>query len=172
MTFMATGEARKGKWSMRADVLYLDVGDDTTLDSGEKLSADLKCWVVTPVFGYNLVETEKIRFDILGGARYLNLDAELEEGSLSVDASAHTWDGVVGVSGHVNLTETWYLPYYLDIGAGDSDLTWQAFAGVGYKFSKVNVVLTYRYIKWDFDDGHAISDLSFSGPLIGVVFVF
>ena len=39
----------------------------------------------------------------------------------------------------VFLNEKWYLPLYDDIGTGDSDLTWQLGAGIGYRFDKLNV---------------------------------
>ncbi|MFC1825261.1 hypothetical protein ACFL9T_21330, partial [Thermodesulfobacteriota bacterium] len=68
--------------------------------------------------------------------------------------------------------EKWYMPFYGDIGAGDSDLTWQAEAGFGYKFKHFDVVATYRYLDWDFEDNSAVDDLNISGPLIGIKFVF
>ncbi len=33
----------------------------------------------------------------------------------------------------MNLNQNWYLPFHFDVGTGDTNLTWQAFAGVGYK---------------------------------------
>ena len=29
----------------------------------------------------------------------------------------------------------WFVPYYADIGTGQSDFTWQAIGGIGYAFS-------------------------------------
>jgi len=72
----------------------------------------------------------------------------------------------------VNLTKKWYLPFYGDVGTGDSDLTWQVLAGIGYKFKWFDVVAAYRYLDWDFDDNPAIDDLNFSGPIVGIKFVF
>jgi hypothetical protein len=171
MGFMGAFGARKGKWSFIADVVYLDVEDDTMVGP-IKLSAVLTGWVVTPIVGYNLVETEKVRLDIVGGARYLYLDTKLGLGPERVDESATIWDGIVGVRGDVNLNDKWYVPYYFDIGTGDSDLTWEAFAGVGYKFNKFDVVLAYRYLEWDFDDADVITELDFNGPLLGAKWVF
>jgi hypothetical protein len=170
--FMTVLGARKDKWSFLVDVIYLDVEDDKTVDPGIKISGELTGWIVTPVVGYNLVDTEKIRLDIVGGARYLYLDTKLGVGPLSDDESGSFWDGIVGVRGNVNLTEKWYLPYYADIGTGNTDLTWQASAGVGYRFSKVDVILAYRYLDWDFDDNEALDDLNLSGPYLGAKFIF
>jgi len=29
----------------------------------------------------------------------------------------------------------WFVPYYLDVGTGESDLTWQAMGGIGYSLA-------------------------------------
>ena len=86
--------------------------------------------------------------------------------------SASVWDGVIGVKGNVNITQKWYLPYYLDVGTGESDLTWQGLGGVGYRFNWGNVVLVYRHIYWDFESDNLLKDMSFSGPALGTVFKF
>ena len=172
MGFMGLVGVQKGKWSLWTDAIYLDVKDDTTVASGQQLSAELTGWVVTPAVGYNLVDTERVRLDILGGARYLYLGLDLRLGPNRVEDSGSVWDGIVGVRGSLNLTEKWYLPYHLDVGTGDSDLTWQAFGGVGYRFNKFDVVLAYRYLSWNFDGSHELDDLNFHGPFAGIKFVF
>ena len=73
----------------------------------------------------------------------------------------------------MNLSKNWYLPYYLDMGAGGSKFTWQAIGGVGYRINKtVDVVATYRYLEWTFNDNKILDTLNMSGPLIGVRFQF
>ena len=55
----------------------------------------------------------------------------------------------------------------------ESDLTWQAMAGVGYNASDSwDIVATYRYLAWEFDSSAAVSDLDFSGPMLGAIFRF
>jgi len=140
----------------------------------------LKAWVITPSVRYSLIENDKGTLELLGGARYLWIDVTLKakfEGPLRprqgrIEGSGSNWDAIVGVHGRIDLTDKWYLPYYLDVGAGDSDLTWQAFAGAGYRFQKVDGFLGYRYTYWDFDDSGALDDLDLSGPMLGVKFRF
>jgi hypothetical protein len=55
---------------------------------------------------------------------------------------------------------------------GDSQLTWQAFGGVGYRFKYCDVIGGYRYIDWNFNGSMGFGDLYTSGPLVGVRFVF
>ena len=169
--FMGLFGAQKGKWSLWADLIYLDVEEDTSVFN-EPLSVELSGWIITPAVGYNLVDTERVRLDVLGGARYLYLDLDLRLGQLADEESDSVWDAIVGVRGSFNLTEKWYLPYHLDVGTGDSDFTWQALGGVGYKFKWFDLLVAYRYLSWDFDDNDAVDDLDLSGPFAGVKFVF
>jgi hypothetical protein len=57
-------------------------------------------------------------------------------------------------------------------GTGDSDVTWQTTAGVGYRFDKFEIAAAYRYMKWEFDDDSVLDDLEIKGPLVGARFVF
>ncbi len=172
--FMGAIGARKGKWSLAADVMYMDAASSAAIAPGVTASVDLTAWIITPVVGYNLVDTGKSRLDILGGARYLYMKADLRVDALGARAedSGSNWDAIIGARGAVDLTEKWHLFGYLDIGAGDSDLTWQAMAGIGYKFKWFHVNAVYRYLKWDFDDNAALDKLDISGPALGIKFVF
>ncbi len=182
MAFMGAFEARKSKWSLAADVIYLDVSADKagTIGPGLPVNADVDMtgWVVNLQGARNVLESERASVNILAGARYLDLDSKL---TLRLGASGPTptakqsgtvWDGVIGVKGNVNVTKKWYLPYYLDAGTGQSDFTWQALGGVGYRFNCCDVVLVYRHMYWDFKSDSPLKDTSFSGPALGGVFKF
>jgi hypothetical protein len=86
--------------------------------------------------------------------------------------SGDVWDGIVGIRGEVTLDEKWYLPYHLYIGTGNSEVTYQAFGGVGYRFSKVDLIAAYRYLRWNFDDSPVFDNLYILGPLVGIKFRF
>ena len=187
MAFMGVAQARKGKWFLMLDAIYLDVKNsgnisipvDGSLDINANASVELTGWILTPSVGYNLLQTERIHLDILAGARYLYLksDTELDFAPLPSikkrdTVSGSVWDGIIGVDGHVNLSKNWYLPYYADIGTGSSNLTWQVFGGVGYRFKRLDLIAAYRYMAWNFDSGDAFDDLNLSGPFVGVKFGF
>jgi hypothetical protein len=116
------------------------------------------------------------RLDLLAGARYFNLDVDLEAdvgGRKVKDSdSEDVLDGIIGAQVLIDLSERWYLSCYGDVGAGDSKLTWQAWPGIGYRLEKVDVVAGYRHLEWETDDGDTIDDLNFSGPMLGVQFRF
>lgn len=180
---MGSYEARKNQWSFLLDAIYLKMSDskegsvtllDRTLNAYSE--QELRVWVVGAYAGYNLVENGDHRLDVIGGMRYLSLDADisfnLNDRHIGISPSAEIYDGIIGVRGIANLSETWYIPYHLDIGAGDSDLTWQASAGLGYRFGWGDVLLDYRYIYYDEGTAALINTLDVYGPKLGVVFHF
>ncbi len=187
MGFMGALGARKGKWSIVVDALYLDLSADRTgsiaLPDGSiatSSSLGLKGWVVDPSVGYNVVDTERVVLDVLVGARYLYLKPTLSaqvDGPLGTrfrefSESANVWNGIVGVRGRLNICPRFFLPYYADIGAGASKLTWQAFGGVGYSFGRIEIVAAYRYIGWNLKNDNLFEDLNFGGPFLGAKIYF
>jgi hypothetical protein len=186
MTFMGMVEARKSKLSLLADIAYLNVGGRKsgsipipTPGPGNpsiEVDADVKVkgLIVNLLAGYTVLETETATMDVVGGTRYLNMetefDANLTAGPIQRPVSESTddtyWDAVVGIRGRSQLNQNWYLPYHLDVGTGESDLTWQLIAGVGYEFDWGDVAFVYRHMEWEFDDSSALTDINFSGPLL------
>lgn len=190
--FMGGAGVRNGRWSLMTDVMYMKIkaknsGQVTApVGPGVNVSADatvkFQSWIVTPVLGYSIFDTDSVRLDLIGGARYLFLKPELDlsvaVGRLqprnrTLSTSKDVWDGIVGIRGNVNLDKKWYIPYYLDMGAGDSPFTWQGMAGVGCKVSRtVDVVAAYRYLYWKFSNNKVIDKIDFNGPLVGMIFRF
>jgi hypothetical protein len=196
--FMGTLDAHNGRWGMFTDVLYLDVSGDQsgTRDftigrrglpasvSGD-LSLSLKGWLWTVAGEYRLVSDKAWVVDGLAGARLFGIKPEIDY-SLSGDVSGlpipgrsgstsekvNNWDGVVGVKGQYRFGDRneWSIPFYADVGTGESHLTWQAAAGVGYSFKWGDVLAMWRYISYDFKSGSPIEDLTFNGPMLGVRF--
>jgi hypothetical protein len=90
-----------------------------------------------------------------------------------VTAGSTLWDGIVGVRGRAQLgAGQWSVPYYFDIGAGSSQLTWQALAGIAYRFGWGDVTLAYRHLYYDQEDDKLLQDFEFSGPALGATFRF
>ncbi len=170
--FMGSAGVRKGKWSLFADVIYLNVEDSGSIAPGVDASVELTNWVVTPFAAYTVMDTQKGSLSLLGGARYLYLKADLGIGPYRGDDSGSIWDGIIGVRGDLNLSENWFLFGYLDIGTGESDMTWQGLGGLGHRFKWFDLVAAYRYLSWDFDDDTLIGDLEIHGPALGIKMPF
>ncbi len=181
---MGTFEARRNRWSIIADGIYLDLGNEkNTILTGRSgtpvngsVDLSISAWVLTGAVGYDLVQSDRGTLAVVGGARYLDLSTDLTLGVQGLQAersrSEGLLDGIVGLRGAINLSEHWYLPYYADIGTGDSDLTWQALAGIGYRFGWGDIRLVYRYLDYQMDEDKPLEDLTVSGPLLGVGFRF
>ncbi|WP_319550302.1 hypothetical protein [Desulfogranum marinum] len=190
MILMAGVESKYNRWSIIADIVYMDVGDDTNqtfyTGSGEPVTGsvnlDLSSWILTGAAGYAVVNGEQGSLSLIGGVRYLTVDVDTSLGfngplpvshpPNSVSESEGVLDGIVGIRGRIQLNENWYIPYHADIGAGGSDLTWQLFAGVGYRFSWGDIRFGYRHLDYDLDDSNVMQEMILSGPVLGVGFRF
>jgi opacity protein-like surface antigen len=94
--FMIMGQARKGRWLVATDVIYLDFGgadgkvqsvdfnpgpgpvnvSTSSLDAGTR--SDLKGWVWTLTGGYAAIEGPRATLDVLAGFRYLDLETSTD----------------------------------------------------------------------------------------------
>ena len=194
MTFQGSLDAHNGRWGIFNDVIYANIGGvksrtrDFSLGNigipataTTDLSLDVKATVWTVAGEYRVVSDPAWTVDVLAGARLLDVKTTLgfsingdigpialpgRSGSKGVSESL--WDGIVGVKGRYTLTDDrkWFLPFYLDVGTGQTKLTWQAVAGVGYGFHWGDLVATYRYLDWNAKSGKSVEDLSFGGPMI------
>lgn len=184
-------EASRGKFFALADVVYLDQGAGSastrpllpalpgggfTINGATEV--DVQSTVLNFVAGYELVEQNGFNLQGFAGARYLNLDSELNlaisvgplRRSVIIRPDGDFFDGVIGVRGRIDIAENWFVPYYFDIGAGESDFTWQAFSGVGYSFGRSEVTVGYRHTEWDFGSSAQIDNIAFSG--LGVRYAY
>jgi hypothetical protein len=176
--------ASNGEWSILGELIYLDAGAGSTrsLSVGEGVVArelELESWLVHAGGAYELVQDRSSTLGLLFGVRYFSTDSALSlttSGQLFEDkmvtSSSSLWNGIVGIKGQVGLGERWYLPYHLDVGAGDSDLTWQALGGLGRTFKWGRVALSYRHLSFDQGDGGALEELSFGGGALSLAFDF
>ena len=62
------------------------------------------------------------------------------------------------------------MPYYLDVGTGETQSTWQGMVGVGYEYSWGSVMAAWRYTGFQMKSGSAIESMNFNGPLLGATF--
>ena len=179
-------EARQDKWTVLADAIWMDLAieDDASIPppagpgAGASLEADadVEGTIFNLLGGYQLMKQPGSRLDLLFGARYLDLDLSLEadltrvgngqQRSRAADGNQDVVDAVVGLRGTAQFSDNWYYTYLFDVGTGDSDLTWQALASIGYRYGWGDLALAYRHLDWEFDSGEPIEDIQFSGPAL------
>ena len=139
--------------------------------------------------GYEVLASDTSSLSVILGTRYFGVDATSSwdltaaitvpgggvvlpaQGQIGADTDL--WDAIVGVRGEVALGQgKWSLPYYLDIGTGDSDLTWNTTVGFARSFESGDLLIAYRHLNYDQDANSLLQDFSFSGPGIGYRFKF
>ncbi len=140
--------------------------------------------------GYTVAQGDWGNFDVIAGFRYLELNATANfslgltvtgprgngatfGGIGSVSGSTSIWNGIGGFRGRVRIGDTgFFVPYYFDIGAGGSKLTWQIASGVGYHTSVADIALTYRYLSFEQDSSAVLQHMGIRGPLLAATFTF
>jgi hypothetical protein len=198
MTFMGSLEASNGRWGVFTDALYMNIGNtksgyrDFTLGGSAlpagvdaNVSYDLKGWAWTLAGTWRVASDPASKMDVLVGTRLFDMrqtfayEVTGNVGSIPTPGRAGTseaklsnWDAIIGVKGRFAFGEDrrWFVPYYLDVGTGESDLTWQAMGGIGYSFGWGDVVAAWRYLDYDMKSGKKIESMTFNGPAIAATF--
>jgi len=152
------------------------------------LNLNAKIWTQTG--GYTLVKGDWGNFDVIAGFRYLGMPISIDYdlavsitgprgngptfgGSGNVSGTLSLWNGIGGFRGRVRIGDTGlFVPYYFDIGAGGSELTWQASSGIGYHTPVVDASLTWRYLSFEQGDSNVVQHMSINGPLLMATFTF
>ena len=195
---MGSLDVRKGSWGIFTDAIYMDAGNSASTSAEGSIGnnavpvnvtgdikVDLQSWIWTLTGYYRAINMSGATLDIHAGTRYLDVTQEVDwefTGNVNevpipdrigdAKTSVTNWDVIIGFRGRFafGAQKAWFVPYYLDIGTGDSDLTWQGVAGLGYAFGWGELVAAWRYLKYDMPSGMAIGDMVFSGPVAGVTF--
>ena len=185
---MGAFEARKGRWGMLFDAIYmkLSMGGTASRTGPGPIGAtatasatlEMKQTLLAAAASYRAVEGRS-PVDVIGGLRYVKLEAsadidgsfEAVSGTLSRSGDKDWVDPYIGVRIQHPIADRWTLVGYGDIGGFGvgSDFTWQAIAGVNYDFSKsVSGKLGYRYLAVDYDKDGFLYDMDSYGAYLGV----
>lgn len=186
--FMGTIEVRRGRFGVLFDGLYFKLADERTRSWQGPAgigSATGELEATTTMQMYQLALAwrlgERTTLDLIGGARYTQLDADLDltlttggllpGGTRSVGDEQSWWDPVIGTRALLPLSERWTAMLYGDFGGFGvgSDYTWQLVAGINWQVANHFVVKAgYRYLYQDYEDGDFKWDMAASGPFLGV----
>jgi hypothetical protein len=188
MGFMGTFEARRGRWGILLDAVYFELGGERAQSwqgpggigsaTGElDVTATMRMYQVSAGYRFG----ERVTVDAIGAARYTAADTDLDlvtttggllpGGTRSVSADGNWWDPVVGARVIVPFAQGWWAVLYGDIGGFGvgSDLTYQAIAGVGWRFSEhLAAKAGYRYLYQDYEKGTFVWDAAWHGPYLGL----
>jgi hypothetical protein len=192
---MSGAEARRGPFSLQLDAIYVNLlqkdsgvrsvsgpqGREVPINVGGKLK--LKETIATLAGGYDIFRNDRGFVQLFGGFRYLGLRSTLDwnfQGPLgnlaragSVDSKADIWNGIAGLRGEHALGDgPWKAIYYVDVGAGGSNLTWQALAQVAYVRRWGDIDFGWRTLQFSQGAQNSTSDLRMSGPILTLRFRF
>lgn len=181
--YMSYFEVGKGRWSLGVDAIYAELSDGSTFAVGPVSgSADFEqqqAWI-TARLQYNLIKTDRHKLDIFAGFRWTYIDIDIDINTnlgpgVNLGLTRDWFDPIVGFRSVCDLSDKWFLQVMGDIGGFgvESDLTWQALAGFGYRFTpKLNGLIGYRALGVDYDkDGFKLDTTSY-GPIIGLSYTF
>lgn len=197
VALMGHVEARKNRWGVYGDFIFVELSDEntTTLGPGGPLTGDL---VVSSDLRLGLLDigglyrlagsgSGPVDFDVLLGARFIDieLDAAITlplPGSAPLDAGTSVSETDLMVGGRLlgRFNERWYWTARADISFGGSEGTSNALASVGYVFGQTGLFsldLGYRHMRLETESRRAngaqvVNDLEVSGPVVGFVFRF
>ena len=184
-------EGRTGRGGFFVDVVYLSLSDDQTssgsgpIPAGTRTDAELE-QLLGETGGIFRLTSDGPEFDLLFGVRVtdVSFDASFDfpDTSLIADRSRTSeetlLDGFVGLRFSADFAKRWLWSIRGDVGAGDTDLTWQGVLTVGVKLGKSHdkaLYLGYRHLVYEFDAGSSGitgQELEFSGPAFGFGFSF
>lgn len=184
---MGAFEARKGRWGLLFDAIYMKISDAGTATwtgpgpAGAALTAGadftMEQTMLAAAAAYR-VSGGPTQVDVIGGARYSKIEVSADfhaslfalGGTVSRAGSKDWVDPYIGVRMQHPVADRWTLVGYGDIGGFGlgSDSTWQASLGVRYDFSKkISGKFGYRHIAVDYDKGGFLYDMKNDGLYLG-----
>lgn len=181
MAFFGSLEARTGSWALITDLIFTDLSSEEDTPFGlafRSAEVEAQLTLVSAYAAYSVMDTADLRLDLGGGFRYndAGIDVVLAGNaapSTSLSFSDRWLDPLIGARLHLDFSQDWFGTTFADIGGfgvhDAADLTWQGYAGIGYRVSEVWALQAgYRHlsIRRDFD-GRDIT-LELGGPMLGV----
>jgi hypothetical protein len=193
---MLSFDTHSGDWGFYADgdwVKFSNQDGKFRSIGGDHVNAsldtrwDFKGGLITLAGLYTLMQSPSGYTDLVFGGRYFwvktnvkwdftltgsggNLDIA---NSGKVASNSHFSNAIIGLRGRWQNGRTgWYVPYYADIGTGDSDVTSTLQVGVGYAWDWGDLGLDWRWVHYDQGDSEMVRKVDLSGPSLGLTWHF
>jgi hypothetical protein len=163
-------EAKRAPWSLIFDFKYTrrEQEEDAT-------RLEITTWLVEAGAAYTVIE----RFEVLGGIRYFDVNADIKENQIPTAEGNESWiDPIVGGRYTWPFARDWSFLARGDVGGFGvgSDFTWNVVAGVDYRVGDVSFFFGYRAFGVDYSSGTGDDlfkyDVIRNGPGIGMTFRF
>lgn len=163
--------ARKARWSINADAVYVSFADNFDVGS-VNTQIDLDGTVLEFGGGYALPEHSGL--ELLLGTRGIRIDTaiELEPGPDGA-ADETSWSAYVGARFRHEFGNSWGIQLRADVGGsgGSTEFVLNALAAGSYRFNDtLELKFGYRYLRFDFSEDDLAADLEILGYLLGLQF--
>ncbi|MET3654366.1 hypothetical protein [Dyella japonica] len=197
---MVDGTIRKGNWGFYGDFDWVKFTNEEgrfTNVGGDRINANanldtrwgIKGGMVNFAGLYTMAHGQQGYIDLVFGIRYLWIKGNLDwnfnlagtGGRVNISDSGHlnnqthVTDGIIGIRGRWSpfADSNWFFPYYVDVGAGSSDSTYQLMVGVAYGFHWGDVALNYRDVEYEQNSSDKfLKRMQLSGPAISFTWHF
>jgi hypothetical protein len=167
------------------DYIYVSLADQASISVPPLIEIDTESDLdleVLELGGFYRQSGEGFGIDYLFGLRNINADIEIVSSRqdlppTTVGVSAQVTDVFFGARYRRSLGKHWALALRGDYGFGDSDGTLNVLATIGLRFNEtVGLNFGYRHatirFEEDIDGSQETTDISLSGPYIGLSFRF
>lgn len=172
-------EGSRGAWGMLVDATYLSLSDD-----GTRGSISTGAEIETGIYEFAALYTPggaSGRFTAIAGARIIDLSLDMDfsggfPGSPTTRSANKSYtDFMLGGRYHGSFNDRWGFILRGDFGAGDTDSSWNALAGISWRFGSGldnSVTVGWRHMQLEVSDQGREIDVGFDGPIAGVAFGF
>lgn len=175
---MTLVELRYRKFGAYADIIYTDISSDAKTPRQilfDDIDVESEMFIGTFGGAYRAVEGDRGFLDLLAGARVWSVDTHLDlNGGLldgrEIEDNENWVDPVIGVKGRFDFGHGLFLYGMGNVGGFGvaSDLTWDVFGGLGYRFNETfSAIAGYRHLEVDYSHEAFKFDVELSGPVIG-----
>ena len=168
--FSARFESHKGKWGYFLDGMYVKLDPSATTPAGT-INTDVKDLILEAAGVYHFSPVVQGLF----GVRYQDMEVDLSLPMIGTISASQDWtDGFLGLRLVPVRTDKWRVWLRGDVGVvGDSDTTWNAVIGAGYRFNpRWSLVVAYRVLSNDYSEGGFKWDVNHEGVGLAVGYTF
>jgi hypothetical protein len=169
-------EARKGRWAMLGDAMYVEFSDAFERAPGSEVE-------VTGGFVETagaLQASNGRPLELLFGLRYVTLKSTVDIAPLPRVSARESWlDPIIGLRFAYDFNDRWSVTLRGDVGGAagisshSSELATNVSAMFGWRVGdKVTLRGGYRMLQMDFDGDSLVLDATFQGYVVGASWMF
>jgi hypothetical protein len=179
--FLGKIEASDGFLHLIAELTYVDIGLSTVVDGPVLDAASLgsESFLGSIAAGARVFDGDAYSLDLISGIRYTWTNNDFVFDTVGTappitTGSEEAWgDLFAGVRGAVDMTDSWFLSAYGDVGAGQSDYTWQLYGAVNWEINQNTILFGgYRIYEDKYDDDGYLYHVTQKGPILGATISF